>query len=556
MTSVDVVWLSLREETPARGFWDQAILEALFSGRLGIPGRWPEWVHRESIEDVPEGRGAVVIVPARHHSRLAQKITDVIARLPWVVLILCGDEEGSFPVEQAWHPNMRVWVQTPQPGRRYPQGWRPLINGSATDAYRMLRPAEKTVAWSFAGQVTHPQRHACAAALHRVQATTPGELVETAAFAAGLEHGDYFALLARTKVAPCPSGPVTADTFRLAEALDAGCVPVVDSHPSHGPAGYWPLVFGAPPFPVLDSWESFPATLDGILADWPATANRVGAWWRTYLRQLAVNLRDDIEALSGEVCDPMAPAQQITVLMPSSSIPGHPDTSMIETVIASVQKQLPGVEVILMLDGLPAAHEARRADYLEYVRRVLDLARHQWDNVLPVVHESHEHQSGMTRRALDLVTTPLVLFVEHDCPIDGDIDWPGLVDVLLAGRAGVVRLHHEPSIHPEHEHLMLGPVEDVDGVPLRPTIQWSQRPHLARMDVYRRMLAEKFEVGCRMMIEDRMHSVVQTTYHVSGLEGWEKYGLHVYAPQGDEVHGMKRSWHLDGRGTDEKIIEA
>lgn len=556
MTPVDVVWLSLREGTAGRLYWDQAILDACLKGRLGTPGRWPEWVQHDSLDTVPEGRGAVVVIPARHHARLVREINEALAPLPWVVLILCGDEEGSFPVEQLWHPCMRVWVQTPQPGRRYPQGWRPLVNGSATDAYRMLRPVEKTTAWSFSGQVTHPRRHECAAALHRVQATVPGELVETQAFAAGLDHEDYFNLLARTKVAPCPSGPVTADTFRLAEALDAGCVPVVDTRPSHGPAGYWPVVFGVPPFPVLESWEAFPAVLDGLLADWPATANRVGAWWRRYLRGLAVNLRDDVETLSGRQVDPGTLAQQITVLMPSSSIPGHPDTGMVETVIDSVQKQLPGVEVVLMLDGLPAAYEARRADYAEYVRRVLDLARYQWANVLPVVYESHEHQSGMTRAALDLVTTPLVLFVEHDCPIAGDIDWPGLVDVMLSGKAGVVRLHHEAAIHPEHEHLMLGPVEDVDGVPLRPSIQWSQRPHLARTDIYRRMLAEKFEPDCRMMIEDRMHSVVQTTYHVSGLKGWEKYSLFVYAPQGDEIHGMKRSWHLDGRGTDEKIIEA
>jgi hypothetical protein len=69
----------------------------------------------------------------------------------------------------------------------------------------------------------------------------------------------------------------------------------------------------------------------------------------------------------------------------------------------------------------------------------------------------------MTRAGLNHVATPTILFVEHDAPItpDCDFEWDGLIDAIMQGDANVVRFHHEARVLPEHEHLMLGPVEHI-----------------------------------------------------------------------------------------------
>ena len=79
------------------------------------------------------------------------------------------------------------------------------------------------------------------------------------------------------------------------------------------------------------------------------------------------------------------------------------------------------------------------------------------------------------------------------------------------------------------------------GVPLRRTFQWSQRPHLAPTGYYRRILGE-FPAAPNTMIEDRMHSVCQ-------VEPYDHNRLAIYHPDGD----IKRSYHLDGRGSEPKF---
>lgn len=550
--TVHIVWMSLRPETPAHGYWDQAILDRLFAGLMWRPSGWPDFTHHEDIAEVPDGEGAIVVVPARHHVEHASGVTDAIARLPWVLLILCGDEEGVFPVDQVTHTNMRVWVQTPQPGRTYPPGTRWLPNGPAPDAYTMTPPnVPNDIPWSFSGQVTHPRRRECVSMLRGCG--IDGTLVATAEFAAGLNHEDYYRLLSRTKIAPCPSGPVTSDTFRLWEALNAECVPIVDASPSHGGPGYWPMVLGVHPIPVVESWADAIPVMRDVLDKWPRKAVEVGAWslWRD--RELAYDLMEDLETLTGQVMRGGC-RDEITVLVPTSPIPSHPSTVIINEVIDSIRKQLPNAEILIMCDGVREAQEDRRQEYTEYLYELIRLCRCEWSNVLPVVYEKHMHQAEMARRILDHVSTPMVLYVEHDCPIDGPINWEGLSNAIELRDAHVIRLHHESRIIPEHEHLMIGEARDVNGVVLAPTIQWSQRPHLASTRVYRQILFDHFTKGEQAMIEDRMHGVVQDAWNIFNYEGWNRFKLWIYH-EVDPIHGIKRSWHLDGRGEDPKWVE-
>jgi hypothetical protein len=537
--------------------WDQAMVDAVLSGRSWATGyEFGHHIHTRAGEHTDEhlpvpsdlSGGAVVVIPARHHADDIDEVNALLGRLDWALVILTSDEERLFPVEKLDHPNMAVWVQTPHGSDRadwvLPVGWPPHLPG----LLRELDRPEKE-GWFFAGQVNNSRRKACVEALRELSG---GRLVETPGFTQGLPHDEYTRGLACAWVVPCPSGPQTADTFRVAEALEAGCVPVVDGR-THGEdqGWYWPLVLPGAPFPTVDDWSEFPAVLAEVESDWPM-ANRCSAWWQRYKRDLAVRLGDTVRRLSEQLPEP----GDVTVIVPSSPIAAHPDTSIIEQTIGSVRHWLPDAEILIMCDGVRVEQEHYRARYEEYLNRLLWLSGTKWDRVLPVVHDEHLHQVGLTRRALGMVRTPLVLFVEHDCPIvtDEPIDWPALTSACLSGEADLIRLHHEALVLPDHEHLMLDrQPQDVAGAPLLRTVQWSQRPHLATAGFYRRLLSEDFPADYVGMIEDKAHGVVESAWRDYGLAGWHRYRLWMYSPPGSNI---KRSYTLDGRGADEKWVDS
>lgn len=226
----------------------------------------------------------------------------------------------------------------------------------------------------------------------------------------------------------------------------------------------------------------------------------------------------------------------ITVIIPVSPIPSHPSTEVLDATLDSIRQRLPSSEVIIMFDGVKHDMADRRADYNKFVAKMVHKCNLEIFPALPLVFGKHMHQTLMTKKALDLVRTPLVLFAEQDTPLTGDIPLDKIGEVIKTGYANVVRFHHEASVHPEHEYLMLdhSPI-DILGVPFLRGRQWSQRPHLASTKYYRD-IAEKYWDDEPRFIEHVMYGAV--------VEGeYDDHRLHIYAPSGTLV----RSLHLDGR---------
>lgn len=260
----------------------------------------------------------------------------------------------------------------------------------------------------------------------------------------------------------------------------------------------------------------------------------------------------------------MTPDDLVTVLVTTSPAPLHPSTEHIEETIASVRAQLPLAEVIVVCDGVRPEQEDRRADYEEYQRRLMLLCEHSWASVLPVRMEEWGHQANAVRAGLDAVRTPLLLFVEHDTPLVGEIDWPALCALAMSGEANAIRFHFDVAIHADHEPGMVdhetrwwggsdegtGYVsgdEPFGGLPVRRTKTWWQRPHVARADFYRSRVMPLFSPESRTMIEDLLYGVVSSDHLERGEAAWWDWRLWLYTPE-HEVLGMKRSSHLDSRG--------
>jgi len=569
MGMIDVLWATLHPDTGPRGFWDQGILEELFAGTLARLPAGVGFVHREvsGVEVTAvcaglggTGRGAVVVIPGGHNQGREAEFGAALSALDWCLLIVTSDEEDLFDPDGVTSHLVAgrhvLWWQTPPVGRCGEDGWRALPIGFRAGTVGQaagLRDGwlwhERAIFATFAGQVTHARREQALAALAALPDTVRVRVAPTDRFAAGLGWDDYLTTLGQARWAPCPSGPVCLETFRMWEALEMGAVPIVDllTPGTQDPAGghdYWRRVLGkGHPLLLVDEW--------GAGLDWVGRydrgfndrlmAVRTEAWWQEFKRGLARDLCDDLTGLGA----PMPEQERVTVLMPTSPIPSHPSTAILDETVASVVERLPGAEIVLMIDGVRREqHETHDADYTAYLERVLDWTRRTPD-VTPLLHDRHTHQVGMTRHALGLVRTPNVLFVEHDTPLAGDIPAGQILDVLDNDLADLVRLHHETAIPPEHDYLMDG-LDTVGLVPVVWTRQWSQRPHFARTGWYQSRLDESCPAGYVGMIEDRLHGIVQS-------EDPSRWRLAIYHP---EYGSIKRSGHLDGRGDDPKWPES
>lgn len=241
---------------------------------------------------------------------------------------------------------------------------------------------------------------------------------------------------------------------------------------------------------------------------------------------------------------------QLTILIPTSPIPSHPSTEILDETIANIRKYT-DAKIIIMFDGVHESLKHREHNYQQYIRNVLAKTESYGDCKTFIYHD-HDHQSRMTKDTLDAVTTPLIMFVEHDTSPIGDIPFQEICDIVEKDPViNYVRFNIFDRIPEEHSYLMVGEPFDYDGVRLQRTIQWSQRPHIAKTSWYRDLLVRYFTSNGhelkKSMIEDVMHGVVQTSFHELNKD---IFGLCIYTPEGNQL----RSYHSDARKDDEKVI--
>lgn len=238
----------------------------------------------------------------------------------------------------------------------------------------------------------------------------------------------------------------------------------------------------------------------------------------------------------------------LTVLIPTSPIPSHPSTAILDETIANIRKYT-DARIIIMFDGIHQSLESRREQYKEYYDNVISKSE-LYGDVQLVKFPSHLHQSGMTKYVLsNLVKTPLVMFCEHDTSPIGEIPFEDLCEfVIVSDVVNCIRFNIFEKIPVEHEYLMLHEYKMFKDHIIRRTIQWSQRPHIAKTKWYLDILRSYFTNESKCMIEDIMHGRVQVDYENNLKKDF--YGLAIYTPDGNQL----RSYHSDGRGSDEKII--
>jgi len=536
---IDVYWLTRPgSDTCARCRWDEMFVEDIICGTTKRVAGSPQIRHHMSPPTGAQDYGVVVFPAGAHEHRDSKWLNSLLREFRRVQVFISSDESSTFPIGSLYHRDMQLWVMTPRAELHYPK--RTIFIGEGPGERVVPGIAPKTRSWFLSGQNTHSKRNEAFDALRDLPG---GWCHPTEGFQQGLDRGTYLRALEETRIAPCPTGPTTQDSFRFFEALERGCVPVVDElRPDGGGAGYW-RVLGVPEdvAPRVKHWSEFAAIRQRIEDDWPAAAVRSHAWWHAERRRLNKKFVDHIRGPQGtEVRDRM------TVLIPTSPIPSHPRPNIIVKTIQSIRERT-DAEILIMCDGVREEQRDRSEDYASYLRTLLQLCE-RYDNVTPIVYGEHLHQAEMLRRTLELVNSTFLLYVEHDTPLEGDIPFDEILAEMDAASLNLMRFSHESEILDVHKHLTFADKVYGDHAPYVRTLQWSQRPHIAHRHMYGRILQDFFHPSARTMIEDVMHGITENSAVTEGELGWRAWKMGIYHPEG----GIRRSHHLDGRETEDK----
>jgi hypothetical protein len=251
----------------------------------------------------------------------------------------------------------------------------------------------------------------------------------------------------------------------------------------------------------------------------------------------------------------------VTIIIPTSYIPSHPSIKVIETTIKNTRFHFPDSEIILQIDGIRIEQAEYKKDYDEHKNRVLWKCLHEWQNVLPIIFDEHSHQSTMMKKTINLVQTPLILYIEGDLPLrtDRNIDWNKCLDMFEYNKANTIRFYLREELPQEHIHMMCGQ-EDI----FMKTAQWSQNPHLSFTKYYKDIILSN--IGDRNYIEDEFYGKAQVDCeylpgeqpvieepYVFKIRNWQAHKMFIYYP--DNGQNMSRVLHLDGRQSTRKFTQ-
>lgn len=530
---INILYLNYNHKAPCNGYWDMAFLNDTFEGIYNYNFEIKE------ARSIPKHlKFAVIVLPARSQIDYVNVLNREIQNLEGVLLFVVGDEESLYPIEKIKHDNIKIYTMSYKKDNT-----EAFINGYPPQIHKYLnkKVPEKSIAWFFSGQITHSQREKCANVLKQ---RDDGELVETSGFTKGLSHPEYYALLKKSAVAPCPGGPCTPDTFRLYESLEMACTPIIDYKQEKN---YWHELLGHNEIPTLDNYSQLNGYIDDCINNYPVRNNDIFSWWIRYKRDFKNKIINDIANLSMIV----PKNKDITIIVPVSPIKSHPSIKILDETIKSIRHHFPTEEIILTFDGIRKEQQEKTIDYNEFIRRILWKCNTEYKNVYPLIFKEHSHQTGMAKQALEYVNTDLILYCEQDTPLvlDYEIPFEKLSKIIRLGISNMIRLHFEASIPKEHMHMMHG-IEK--GYELTRTSQWSQRPHIVSKAFYKRVLTDYFTENAKSFIEDKMHSVLWSAYVDYKTLGWNQFKVHIYTPEGN----IKRSYHTDGRENEKKYDES
>ena len=177
-----------------------------------------------------------------------------------------------------------------------------LMNGFRVETQRPA--ARRQHVWAFAGNANKSTRAEMLGAMsvipdgfyHGTYGTDPPShpIAAASELKAPLAIADYALLMSDAIFAPCPAGWENLDSFRVCEAFEAGCIPIVEKRTAYD---YFRHLMGDNPALAVESWGQAPALIRALTADAEALEKkRLGCanWWKSYKATIVGRVRDHV----------------------------------------------------------------------------------------------------------------------------------------------------------------------------------------------------------------------------------------------------------------------
>ena len=192
---------------------------------------------------------------------------------------------ADFVLRNYWHKKFLDQKNVSFIALGYKNGfWRGSSRPSIHDAI------DRHYDWSFAGQIgSHSTRGVMVSSMKQIPNYYIHEIF-TWNDSTSLSPTAYRDLMLDSIFIPCSRGYFNLDSFRVYEALECGCIPIVEKTPFD----YFQSLFGDHPFIAVDSWEEAPELVDELLDDWDRLEERRQAcyqWWLDYKKQARNQIR-------------------------------------------------------------------------------------------------------------------------------------------------------------------------------------------------------------------------------------------------------------------------
>jgi hypothetical protein len=193
---------------------------------------------------------------------ITEKLDALLAENKPAVLIHLSDEYLDDDLTIYSHPAVKlilrnyVRANVPNPDKviTFPLGY--VKNRSLKGKFKKL--ADRSLVWSFAGSVDKPTRIDM---LQTMSAVEPNlmKLLPTWKHPLPEDAAEYMKTLAETKFVPCVPGQ-NFETYRLYEALEAGCIPVCVGNEKNEHDCYNKLI-GDKAILIVKDWQSAKAMI-------------------------------------------------------------------------------------------------------------------------------------------------------------------------------------------------------------------------------------------------------------------------------------------------------
>lgn len=266
--SVNLVWASqVLEESN----WLRHLLGPLI--QCEVLAEQFEFVRPDSLFVVSANKNLHRSIPPSFLARLA----DVRGK----GLIHVGDEyfAGGYDVYRKFDFVLRThhaaWFENIPEVLTIPLGWAEGMPRRST----LMPLGNRKFIWSFVGNQKASSRPEMLRELLEIKPQFVYAYQAGVAGAQQLPRSEYHAILDNTLFAPCPMGNAMLETWRFYEALEAGCIPIIEARPwMH----YHERLLGPNPVPTVYCWAQARNLINGLAEDREklnALQQHILSWW-------------------------------------------------------------------------------------------------------------------------------------------------------------------------------------------------------------------------------------------------------------------------------------